>query len=314
MPGPRIIVIGHAALDFVYRIAAFPPQPIKLRALDHITSGGGMAANAAAAAARLGGEVTLWSRIGEDAAGRMIGDELARFGVDTGDLKIVPGTHSATAAVIVDSLGERLIVSEDDRSLPMTPDWLPLDQIKGAGVILSDLSWIEGTRAAFERARALGVPTMVDVDLGSGRLLPEILDLTDIVISSAPAFVRFLPGADTAARLRWLVEQGVRHAGVTRGPDGYQWLDSHGTTGDQPAFAVEPVDTTGAGDAFHGAFAFGLAQGLADADCARLAAATAALKCRRLGARAGLPTLGEVEAFLASSTARAAAAGGPPTS
>ena len=67
-----IICVGHAALDYVYRIEAFPPEPMKVRSLEHIESGGGMAANAAATIARLGGKVELWSRTGGDSAGQRI--------------------------------------------------------------------------------------------------------------------------------------------------------------------------------------------------------------------------------------------------
>jgi sulfofructose kinase len=300
MPARRIITIGHAALDFVYRIDAFPPRPTKLRAREHITSGGGMAANAAAAAARLGGDVTLWSRIGSDPAGRHILRECERFGVDTRHVKVHEGSRSATAAVIVDASGERFIVSEDDREMPMSADWLPLEEIADAAVVLSDLSWLEGTRAAFVTARAAGVPTMVDVDLGSGGLLADVLPLTDYVIASAPAFERFITGTETGERLAHLLATGARHAGVTRGAGGYTFMTrTHGLV-HQTAFPIAALDTTGAGDAFHGAFAWALAEGLPDETCATVAAAAAALKCRRLGAREGLPTRTELEDFLAS--------------
>ena len=88
------------------------------------------------------------------------------------------GARSATAAVIVDESGERFIVSEDDHAMPMTADSLPLDEIVDAGAVLSDLSWIEGTRAAFEVARAHHVPTLVDLDIGSGRLLTDVAHLS----------------------------------------------------------------------------------------------------------------------------------------
>jgi sulfofructose kinase len=92
---------------------------------------------------------------------------------------------------------------------------------------------------------------------------------------------------------------GVRHAGVTRGAGGYVWAGQDGKMGHQPAFELEVVDTTGAGDAFHGAFAWALAQGLPASECARVAAAVSALKCRGLGARSGLPTRAELDSFLA---------------
>jgi sulfofructose kinase len=300
MPAKRLIVIGHAALDFVYRIDAFPPRPVKMRALEHITSGGGMAANAASAAARLGGNVALWSRIGSDAASRIILTELQSFGIDTRHVKVHEGIRAATAAVIVDASGERFIVSEDDHAMPMTASWLPLDEIADAGALLSDLSWIEGTIAAFETARRHHVPTIVDLDLGSGRLLSGVRHLTDYVIASAPALAAFISGATTEDRLRSLLVDGVRHAGVTQGADGYVWLDKSGGIHRQSAFAVEARDTTGAGDAFHGAFAWALTEGYPDVTCARFASAAAALSCLGLGARSGLPTRTELDTFLAA--------------
>ena len=295
-------MIGHSALDLIYRIPAFPQKPTKVRALEHIECGGGTAANAAATAARLGGEVELWSRIGDDEAGRKVRLSLDGMGVDTSHVLVLAGTKTPTATVIVDGAGERLVVSEDDHALPMSPDWLPLDHIASAGAVLSDLSWLEGTGVAFKEARAHGVPTVLDVDVGGAPLLSQILHLTDYAILSAPAFERSIAGADRAERLSWLISQGLRHAGVTLGANGYHWMQTGGREGHQAAFAVDAVDTTGAGDAFHGAFVLALSQGLGDVECARAASAVAALKCRKLGARAGLPTASELDAFLREQT------------
>jgi sulfofructose kinase len=266
-----------------------------------------MAANAASAAARLGCKVALWSRIGSDPASRIIVDELNRFGVDTRHVKVHPGTRSATAAVIVDASGERLIVSEDDHAMPVSAEWLPLQEIAEARAVLSDLSWIEGTRVAFQEAHAKGVHTLVDLDLGSGRLLADVAHVTDYVIASAPALEAFIPGKDTADRLRALIAAGARHAGVTRGADGYEWMDASGARHIQPAFPVVARDTTGAGDTFHGAFAWALTEGHTDSECARLASAAAALSCLGLGARSGLPTPAELNDFLAARRAEAPA-------
>ncbi len=203
--------------------------------------------------------------------------------------------------MIVDAKGERLVVSEDDHVLPMEASWLPLTEIASAGAVLSDLSWLEGTRAAFAAARACGVPTLADIDLGGGILLERVADLTDAAIFSATGFEKFVAGADDASRFAALHALGVQHAGVTRGANGYVWSGCDGT-GTQGAFKVPVVDTTGAGDAFHGVFALALASGLTDAACARVAAAASSLKCRRLGARAGLPTAMELDAFLLEQT------------
>jgi sulfofructose kinase len=303
MPDKPIIAVGHAALDYVYRISEFPATPTKLRALEHIASGGGMAANASAAIARLGGKVSLWSRIGDDDAGGIIVRQLRRAGVDTHHVRALAAARSPTAAVIVDHRGERMIVSEDDHALPLSADWLPVSDIAAAGAVLSDLTWLEGTVMAFQAARAHGVPTVLDIDLGSGQLLSKVIGFTDYAIFSAPAFRQFVDGTDDQERLTRLIKLGVLHAGVTLGAKGYTWMNRRGEKGDQPAFPIDTVDSTGAGDAFHGAFTWALAAGLPDSECARIASAAAALSCRRLGARAGLPTKRELEDFLQSSRA-----------
>jgi sulfofructose kinase len=295
-----IICVGHAALDFVYRIEAFPETPTKVRSLEHIESGGGMAANAAAAIARLGGPVELWSRTGADSAGARIRAFLEADGVDVSFVKSYEGARSSTSAVIVDGKGDRLIVGERDHAMSMDACWLPLDRVAGAAAVLSDLRWLEGTLAAFEFARAAGVPTLLDADLGGGGAIADFLCLTDYAIFSEPALDAFAPEGDDRERLGRVLSLGVSHAGVTRGAQGYYWMSGSGKSGHQPAFASEVVDTTGAGDAFHGAFAWAVAGGLPASECARVAAAVSALKCRRLGARSGLPTLEELKSFLAA--------------
>lgn len=298
-----VIVVGHAALDRVYRVDAIPAKPTKVRAFEHMESGGGTASNAAAAIGRLGGRVELWSRAGDDANGDTIVRLLAAEGVDVTHVLRPPGTHSATAAVIVDRHGERLIVSERDQAMPMEAGWLPLARIGRAGAVLSDLSWIEATLAAFGAAKRLGVPTVLDADVNGVRLLEAALPATGYAICSSSAMHAWMPGASDDERLLRLIGHGVRHAGITLGADGYVWRTADGASGRQPVpSGVTVVDTTGAGDAFHGAFTFSLAQGVADADCVRVAAATAGLKCRALGARQGLPSLGEVDNLLRAET------------
>ena len=295
----RIICVGHAALDRIYRIEAFPPETTKLRAIEHVESGGGMAANAAVAIARLGGKAELWSRIGDDPAGAAIRSGLKAEGVDVRYLQAFEGARSSTSAIIVDDKGERLIVGQRDAGMPSGTSWLPLERVKEADAVLGDLRWLEGLRAVFTRARKDGVPTLLDAELGAREALRGILKLTDYAIFSAPALREFVTGATDEERLEHVLSQGPLHAGVTLGREGYLWRErEHG--GRVPAFSVSVTDTTGAGDAFHGAFALMLAEGRTGNERARVAAAAAALKCTRLGSRAGLPTRAELEAFLSS--------------
>lgn len=298
----HIIVVGHAALDRIYRIDHFPPEPTKVRALEAIEVGGGMAANAAVAIARLGGRAELWSRVGDDNAGAIIRAGLKAERVDIRSLETFEDSRSSTSAIIVDRAGERLIVGMRDTSIPAGTSWLPFERIAKAHAVLADLRWLEATRAALTRARAEGVPTVLDADLGAREALPGLLPLADYAVFSAPALRELAPGVDDMQRLAWALQLdgALKHAGVTLGPEGYMWRERDGTTGRQPGFAVDVVDTTGAGDAFHGAFVLGVAQGRPMPEIVRRAAAAAALKCTRLGSRAGLPDEETLEAFLSS--------------
>jgi sulfofructose kinase len=294
----RIICVGHAALDRIYRIEAFPPHPTKVRALEHIETGGGMAANAAVAIARLGGKAELWSRVGDDGAGATIRAGLRAEHVDVRYVQSFEGARSSTSAIIVDDKGERLIVGQRDAGMPSDTSWLPLERVKEADAVVGDLRWLEGVRAVFARARKEGVPTVLDADLGAREALAGLLEVTDHAIFSAPALREFAPGSSDSERLEHVLSFGPKHAGITLGGDGYVWRQG-ATGGHIPAFSVSVTDTTGAGDAFHGTFALMVAEGLSIADSARNATAAAALKCRRLGSRAGLPTRSELQAFLA---------------
>ena len=295
----RIICVGHAALDRIYRIEAFPPEPTKVRAIEHIEVGGGMAANAAVAIARLGGKAELWSRTGDDTAGSAIRAGLRAERVDVRYVQGFDGARSSTSAVIVDDEGERLIVGQRDASMPSGTSWLPLERIKDANAVLGDVRWLEGVRAVFARARKEKVATVLDGDLGAREALGGILKLTDYAIFCGPALREFAPGGSDAERLGYVLALGPKHAGVTQGREGYLWRERD-AGGHVPAFPVSVTDTTGAGDAFHGAFALMVAEGRPTADCARAAAAVAALKCTRLGSRAGLPTRMELDAFLSA--------------
>ena len=294
----RLISVGHAALDRIYRINAFPPEPTKVRALESIEIGGGMAANAAVAIARLGGKAELWSRIGDDNSGAIVRAGLKAEKVDIRALQEYDDARTSTSAIIVDGHGERLIVGMRDTAIPSSTASLPMERIKEADAVLADLRWLEATRTVFTRARAEGVPTILDADLGAREALSDILRVTDYAVFSAPALREFAHGSTEEQRLADILTRGPKHAGVTLGAEGYAWAEM-GRHGRQPGFAVDVVDTTGAGDAFHGAFALCIAEGMSIEDAARLACAVAALKCTRLGGRGGLPTRKEVEAFLA---------------
>ena len=195
-----------------------------MRALEHVECGGGMAANAAVAIARLGGKAELWSRTGDDR--RRQCHARARGGAGGYALRAgLRGRASSTSAIIVDDKGERLIVGQRDAGMPSGTSWLPLERISEADAVLGDVRWLEGIRAVFSRARKEKVPTILDADLGAREALGGILKLTDFAIFCAPALREFAAAGSNADRLEHVLSLGPMHAGVTLGREGYLWRE-----------------------------------------------------------------------------------------
>jgi sulfofructose kinase len=313
----HVICVGHATFDSVYRIDAFPARPTKVRASRHDRSVGGMAANAACAIAALGGRASLWGPIGDDEIGGLITDELRRAGVVADPGFIVPGARSSHSAIIVESTGERLIVSYRGSVLE-APERLVWDRPLAADVVLIDVRWPAGAHCVAARARELGVPVVLDAEMGNVELVRALVPMADHVIFSEPGWAEWLGhvpnDAETRRTLVDLVEAGAVLAAVTMGERGVLYAGSgvgpqRETVAHLPAFAVTTVETLGAGDTFHGAYALALAEGSGVEEAVRFASAAAALRCSRSGGRAALPSRAEVVALLAADRALASQAG-----
>ncbi|TCS36569.1 sulfofructose kinase [Paucimonas lemoignei] len=301
----RVICLGITTLDRVWPVEELPTGGGKYRASDYLEVGGGMAANAAVAAARLGADCAYWGRAGDDTAGVTMQREMTAYGVDIRNFRLFPGARSSISAVLVSQDGERTIVNYRGTGIPDDPSWLPLDQVAEAAAIHADIRWVEGAAAIFSAARKAAIPTVLDGETADTEAFAVVLPWTDHAIFSEPGLRSFAgpdclqheaSRRDALAKVR---ELGCRVAAVTCGSKGTLWLDEQGFH-HLPAFAVKVVDTTGAGDVFHGAYALALGEGQKVAQAMRFASAVAALKCTRQGGRAGIPTRAEVEEFLAT--------------
>ena len=298
---PAVLCVGQATLDFVFTLDAEVAVGHKQRAATACTIGGGVAANAAVTVARLGGRSALVGRVGADAAGDSVWRELDEEGVVTDLMRRDPGRTTPVSAVIVAPTGQRTVVNHTSPELfdarpPAFGSW-------EADAVLVDGRWPAGTEAALEFARDASVPCVVDVDRRP----------TDAVgrdaLSGGATHLVF--GEDALAAwtgtqchddgIRAVVDGTDAFVAVTLGERGLAWWDGS-CVRHLPAFVVDAVDTTAAGDVFHGAFAFGLAAGMTEADALRFASAASAVKCTRPGARFGIPSRSEVESFLASAT------------
>jgi sulfofructose kinase len=291
----RVICLGLSALDLVWRVPAFfSGGSQKIRAMEYATMGGGMAATAAVTVARLGGMVSFWGRGGDDAAGREMSQTLSEQGVDVGQFRLFQDGQSSVSGILVDASGERQIVNF--RGLfPEPADWLPLGEVKDASAVLADPRWLSGAVALFGAARANSVPTILDADVADADVFERLLPLTDHAVFSEPALSGFAGTSDDKALAR-VAGFGCRVAAVTRGANGVSWLTDN-VRHHQPAYAVNAIDTTGAGDVFHGAYALAIGARQEAGDAMSFAAAAAALKCTRPGVRAGIPSLEDCLAF-----------------
>ncbi|MEO3385056.1 PfkB family carbohydrate kinase [Mesorhizobium sp. CAU 1741] len=285
----KVFCVGLAIQDTIFSVDDIPREPVKVYARERRDVGGGPAATAAVAIARLGGRATIAARIGADATGNAISDELSAEGIDTTWLRVFDDNRSPGAVILVDRHGERLIVAYVDPDTPTDADWLRPETLGGA--LLCDLSWPHGSLACLEQAKREGIPSVLDAEITRHprELVEPIIAGCDHVVFSRPGLAQFT-GADS-------IEEGLRRArrpghkivGVTDGSDGLYWLDGD-VLRNARAPHVDVVDTVGAGDAFHGAFALAMSHGRSLEEAIRFANSVAALKCTVPGGRAGLPT------------------------
>jgi sulfofructose kinase len=294
-----VLCIGISVLDYVFQVDVMPTRAEKYRAHAMAEVGGGIAANAAVAVARQGGRAQLITRLGHDALGRAILDEIAAEGVDISCSRRFPGVRSQLSCILVDKAGERLIVSYSDSAMPDATDWLPAVLPHGVDAVLGDTRWQAGAQHMMRVARAAGKPAVMDIDRKPDD--SALIDSCSHAALSAQAAVEMTGERELSLALKVLSTRHAVWMAITDGPNGVWWTDK-GDIRHTAAFAVEAKDTLGAGDVWHGAFALGLAEDMAEAQAVRYASAVAALKCMRFGGRAGIPTRAEAEAFLRERT------------
>jgi sulfofructose kinase len=296
--GPKILCAGIAVQDIVMRVEQFPAPGTKVAASEFITTGGGCAANAAVAIARLEGGVAFAGPLGgkDDAVSERILADLAAEGVDCSGVARVDGGTASVSLILLDAQGEKTIATRRGVGLGQT---LPQDAdrlVAHVDAVLVDNRFPDFVAAVCRAARARGIPVVIDLDLAT-KLDDALLKLGTHVIASTEALRATTGLAEPAAALARLAEDVPGFVAVTDGSNGVCWLEG-GALRHMPAFAVQAIDTLGAGDAFHGAFTLALAEGLNLVGALRFASAAAALKCTHFGGAAGSPKRAEVDAFL----------------
>jgi ribokinase len=290
--------VGICALDHLALLPHFPGADEKLDLIRFSIQGGGPVPTALATMARLGARVSYIGKVGSDACGRQILVELEQLGVDISGVVIDPHSRTARSYIWVDSqTAKRTVVLDRSNTANLLPSEIRRDLVQEAAFLLTDARETEACLRAVELAKEAGA--RIILDLGSVREKTEtFLSLAEYPVVSEVFVRKYFGSIPPQGAVRKFIDLGAEAAVVTCGPNGAYFGERNSAVYHLPAFRVEAVDTTGAGDVFHGAFVYALARGQDLAAAVRFAGAAAALKCRELGGRAGIPTLAEVQELL----------------
>jgi sulfofructose kinase len=296
---PRILCIGIPVRDLSFRVQGVPARGSKELAGDFQEHAGGNALNAAIGIVRLGGRAALCGPMGDsrETSSRYIFEQMAQESIDTTHLLHMPGIVTPLSAIMIDPTGERTIVTFRDPEL-----WKV--RLPDADTLLGDCSAIlvESRCAEFctdlcAEARRRGIPVIVDVD-GAMSLCEGLLTASSHLVFSSESLQETAGISDDGEALKKIARLTPSFLAGTRGPRGTIWLDEHQALQETPAFPVHSVDTLGAGDVFHGAFALAITEDQELRRALRFASAAAALKCTRFGGAFAAPQRTEVEELL----------------
>ena len=284
----RVAGLGQCSLDYIAVTEGYPGEDTKFEAAEMLVEGGGPVATALVALSRLKVKTSFAGVIADDPVGIEIQRGLKAEGVDIRSLVKRRGGSSQTANIIVNrSNATRTVIWKRATAKALTSKEVRASFIKGKRFLLLDGLMPEASVKAASIARTFGVPVMLD----AGSLRPamvELASLADYVVCSETFALEY---ARTPSRaLKGLASLGPKTVTVTLGKGGSLTL-SDGVFFKVPCFKVRAVDTTGAGDVFHGGYIYGLLKGWGIKKTVIFASAFAALKCLAPGGRSGIPTL-----------------------
>jgi sugar/nucleoside kinase (ribokinase family) len=293
-----VLCTGIAVEDFIFRVDRFPTPGTKAAVEDFIVTGGGCAANAAIAIARLGGQARFAGPLGDDAMSDRIVSGMARVGVEVDQVARVAGGTASLSGIFIDAAGERLLATRREQGLRTARARDPEALLEDVAVVVADNHFPEFVAPICQAARRRGLRIVLDIDR------PTEPDDPLLALASHPIFsAEALRSTVGVENLETALDRAGRIGGgfvaVTDGGNGAYWRQGAGVQ-HLPAFAVNAVDTLAAGDVFHGAFALALAEGRDEPEALRFASAAAAIKCTRFGGIAGTPDRAEAEALLCS--------------
>jgi sulfofructose kinase len=304
MPEFDIVGLGLNATDTLLVVPQFPAYAGKVRIQEEVLSPGGQVASALVACARLGLRAKYLGTVGDDERGRIQLEGLRASGIDLQHVEVRQGCPNQSAYIVIDrSTGERTIFWRRDDRLRIRPEDITSEQIVCGRLLLIDGHDTLAVARAAEIARAHGIPVVVDVDTiysGFDRVLPNV----DYLVASSEFPTAWTGESDPYRALETIQNHyGMRVAAMTLGAHG-ALARENGRFLYAPAFVVNCVDTTGAGDVFHGAFCYAVLQDMPMREALEFSNAMAALNCTAYGARGGICGPEEVHALIARAERR----------
>lgn len=294
-----VVGIGLSCIDLLITLPEYPREDTKMPAEALLQQGGGPVATALVALSKLGERVSYLGSIADDLFSEMMLKEFNAYGVDTGELRVKPNTTSTLAVVLINkSRGTRTIVWKRGTLPSASPEDISPDLIKKAKVLHLDGHHVDAALVGAKIAKESGCMVCLD----AGNLFPRIEELvavTDILVTSEEFALAFSGEKDPqTAGERLFNTYRPELVTITQGDRGGIYFDGK-EWGEYPSFPVQVEDSTGAGDVFHGAFIYGYLKEWSLKKITRLASAVSALKCTCRGGRVGIPSLSEVNTFLA---------------
>ncbi|MBD3368465.1 MAG: ribokinase [Candidatus Eisenbacteria bacterium] len=290
--------LGLNAVDHLCVVGAFPEPDTKPRVDRFARSPGGQAASAMVVLSRLGYHTKYIGKVGGDEIGRFSLESIRSEGVDVADVVTVGGVTNQLAMIIVDTgRGERTILWHRPDDVATLPDEVAADAVSAGRVLLVDGHDAEAAARAAELARERGTLVVMDAE-SVKRGTRELVERVDVLLASRDFPERLTGETNLDRSFDLLRAMGPRVVGVTLGRLGSIVMTADGSVYGSPSFDVEVVDTTGAGDVYHGAFIAGLLEGWSVERTVDFANAAAALNCEGLGARFGPSSRREVEALV----------------
>jgi sulfofructose kinase len=299
-----LVGVGLNATDTAIIVPEWPDYAGKIAFLEERMEAGGQVATAVIACRTLGKDCRYIGTVGDDVRGLFQLDSLRRSGVDISGVVVIPGCPNQTAYIIIDRrTGERTVLWYRDDRLALRPDQLDRDLVCSGRVLHVDGHDLAATSQAAQWAREAGIPVTCDIDT----LKPDmdrLIQHVDYFIASASFPEAYTNEKDPFKALEILRGQfGMKMAAMTLGHDGVLALTAEGFHY-SPAFEVDCLDTTGAGDVFRGCFTYALLEGYPIDRALDFACAGAAHNCTAMGARGGIATMEQVVALLQKGSRR----------